>query len=257
MNTGVDNTRVPGHTNTDPNGNGVGQVPDTTGGPGVPTNDDPGTSQPGSNAPHDQSQGGTTFEELAQKKGFQSPDDMAKSYANLEREFHGNRGGSQTEPNSGQPNPQPTMNQPTQQAAPAPQPAAPAQPQRQQGESQAQYDERLRRIETRFELQDLQGKYSDVGEYSQEILEKVKATPGMQLEDAYWAAKGRRAEQEAHQQGFQEGQQQATQTAEAKMRAATQMPGARTEQGASVSDKIKDANSLTELQEIERTLPHG
>src|SRR3990167_10266514 len=36
-------------------------------------------------APDESAETGTTFDELAKKKGWQNPDDMAKSYAELER----------------------------------------------------------------------------------------------------------------------------------------------------------------------------
>lgn len=215
------------HVDTDPNRNGVGQIPN--GFPNAPQPNESFDDQGGSGAPGNHSQAGTTFNDLAQKKGWQSADDMARSYAELEKRF-----------SSGERSPSPQI--------PQPQPS----------QGGVQSEDRLRKIEQRLEIEDLSRKYSDVPQFAEAILAKVKESPGILLEDAYKAVKFDAAQKEAREQGVEQGRQEGAQSVEAKFRAATTLPGARNAVPVtSVDEKIKGARTLKDLKEIESALPHA
>lgn len=215
------------HVNTDPAGNGNGQV---TGMDAPPMNQDGPTYPSSSNAPDQNGQPGTTFAELAAKKGFKSPDDLATSYAHLER-----KQSLQPSPQiSGQPIPK-TNSEPLDNSERA----------------------LLYKLAQRAEIDDLKAKYNDVNDYATAILDKVKTVPGMPLEDAYMAVKYKAAQEAARQEGYNSGRQEGMTVAEQKMRAATTMPSARNDMPApTIESQIKEAKTLKDLKALEATLPH-
>lgn len=222
------------YVNTDPNGNGVGQVPGQVQSP--PLNND-GQNPSLSNTPAQNGQPGTTFAELAAKKGFKSPDDLAQSYDHLERKL-GSQGSAPA------PSPSPSgQQQPTTTSTPS---------------GKSPIEQRLEALEQEREILRLERKYADLPQFADQVLAKVRQSPGLPLEDAYKAVKYDAAQEAARQEGYQQGVQQGSTVAEQKLRAATTMPGARNDMPApSLEEKIKGAKTRKELEALEAMLPHS
>lgn len=222
------------HVDTDPNRHGMGQIPDATS--TSPANQGAQPYPGAQNAPaNNNSQAGITYDELAAKKGFKSHDDLANAYDHLERKL-GERSPSPL------PSPQPS-GQPNQTTT------AP---------SKTSESERLQRLEQRAEIEDLKIKYNDIPQFSQAILDKVRANPGIPLEDAYKAVKFDAAQEAARDEGYTQGKEEGSTLAEQKMRAATTLPNARNEMPApSLEQRIKGVKTKADLKAVEEMLPHA
>lgn len=150
------------------------------------------------NAPLD----GTTFAELAQKKGWNSPDDMAKSYANLESH---NKKVEMTADDILK------MVQAAQQPQPIVQPQVPHVPQTPNTPDdaaiqlvQSMIRSEVKPLQERVALQDLFLKNPDAKDFAEGIASVVKSNPGISWENAYKLAKFDSVPAQAQQQGRQE-----------------------------------------------------
>lgn len=191
---------------------------------------------PAQNAPQD----GTTFAELAAKKGWQSPDDMAKSYANLESH---NKKVEMTADDilkmvQAQPQPQQIV-----------QPVAPQQniPDQQAIQIvQAIVDNTVKPLQERVALQDLFLNNPDAKEFATGIAEVVKSNPGISWPNAYKLAKYDAVQQQSVQQGRQEAYKNIAQKQE--FIAGASVPTQRS--GPDVRNVIKDRS--IPFQEVDR-----
>lgn len=145
---------------------------------------------------------GTTFAELAAKKGFQSADDLARAYENLESH------NKKVEMTSAD------IIKAIQEATPS-EPAAPQIPVVQATNQdqaaikivEAIVDARTKPLQERVALQDLFLKNPDAAQYAPGIAQAVKENPGIKWDAAYKLAKFDAAQDQARQQGVQQAYQ--------------------------------------------------
>lgn len=192
---------------------------------------------------------GTTFAELAQKKGFQTPDDLAKAYANLE--YH-NKKVEMTAADiikAVQDAPAPVVAQPVPQA-----PARPpvyAQPQQNPDEAalnivKAIVQNEVKPLQQTVELQQLFLNNPDAKEYAEGIAKAVKENPGISWGNAYKIAKFDASQQQAETKG----QQEAYQAIQQKQTVLAGSPSPAVRATPDISSVIKDRN--VPFREVDR-----
>lgn len=172
---------------------------------------------------------GTTFAELAAKKGFKSVDDLANAYQNLESHS--------TKVTMTAADIIKAVQEATPIAEPAPiVPQAVSQDQQAIKIVEAIVDARTKPLQERVALQDLFLKNPDAAQYASGIAQVVKENPGIKWEAAYKLAKFDAAQEQARQQGTQQAYQN-MQTKVAAV-AGTSVPTQRS--GPDVRNMIKD-----------------
>ena len=205
----------------------------------------PATNQEGAQQVAQQDSGkapgeGTTFTELAAKKGFKTPDDLAKAYANLESQnTRVEMGLSELMSIRGQSQP-----------GEAEDLAGVDQEIQTQEQALKVVEKVVRRftrpLEDKIALQELFFKHPDATQYAAEIGKAIKDNPGITWESAYKVAKFDASQDTAREQGRQE----AYQTIDKKQAAAVQ-PTRPAEQGPNLRDLIVDRNTpWSEVQRI-------
>lgn len=136
----------------------------------------------------------TSFEELAAKKGFKSPDDLAKAYENLESH-----------------NKVVEMNMADILAARSPEPVDTAQAVTTETDAlkivESVAKKAMRPLQDKVELQDLFLNFPDAKEYAGGIAKAVKENPGISWNSAYKLAKYDSLQSKAVEQGKQEAYQ--------------------------------------------------
>lgn len=173
----------------------------------------------------------TTFAELAAKKGFKSPDDLAKAYANLESQ--------NTRVEMGLSD----LMRLREQSQPGETEDLAAVDQEIQTQEQALkvVEKVVRRftrpLEDKIALQELFFKHPDATQYAAEIGKAIKDNPGITWESAYKVAKFDALQNTAREQGREE----AYQTMEKKQLASVQ-PTRPAEQATNLRDLIVDKN---------------
>lgn len=148
---------------------------------------------------------GTTFAELAQKKGWKTPDDMATSYANLESHNKKVEMTADDVLKMVQAASQQSTPQPVQPVVQQPMPRTPDEQAIQIVQSLIRTE--VKPLQERVALQDLFIKNPDAKDYAQGIADVVKSNPGISWENAYKLAKFDAVAQKASQQGRQEAYQ--------------------------------------------------
>ena len=176
---------------------------------------------------------GTTFAELAAKKGFSSPDDMAKAYSNLESH------NKKVEMTAADIIKQVYENQPATSVGPIP----PVTPQQAQGEAEAIkivqsiVDSKMKPLQEKVALQELFLNKKDAPQYANGIATAVKENPGISWEAAYKLAKFDALQQQAVEQT--QTKTQATATLKREVMAGNGSP-AQSRGGPDVRSIIKD-----------------
>ncbi len=212
-----------------------------TGQPAVsPTNDKPAEQAPQTgeeNAPT-----GTTFDELAAKKGFKSPEDLAKAYMNLEAQntkvtmsladLAKSRDDAQTH----------IANESSQNVRVETQDDA-------MKVVENIVRKATRPLEDKLALQDLLLRNPDVKDYASEMAKVVKDNPGVTWETAYKAAKFDALQRTSVEKGRQEAYQ--TMQQKQSVNVAPARPKASNQQ--SLENLVKDRSiPFKELQKIMR-----
>lgn len=200
----------------------------------APAPEDAGQSS--SDAPEG-AKAGTTWEELAEKKGFKSPDDLARAYSELEShnktvemdraELLKAREGKEEEPKS----------------------EAPADDK--SNKVLAQVLREQRELKEKLEIKELFDQHKDASRYAKAMADHVKRHPNATWEQAYRYVKFDDLEAEAKKKGIEE----AYTTQKEKGRYAVARSGAKALpknlQGVNIMDRS------IPLSDIEKMLPHG
>lgn len=179
-------------------------------------------------APEEQAEDGTTFEELAQKKGFRTPNDLAKAYRELEShttkvqmdraELLKARGGD---------------------------------PKGKTVQPGSELEKEVRAIKERVEINELFSKYTDAKDYSKQMAEHIKEHPNASWEQAYRYVKF----DDLAKTSKQEGRREAYQNIDQKAKIISEKPAPRKAPKKDLASLIKDRT--VPLAEIEKLLPHG
>src|SRR3990167_1694140 len=180
----------------------------------------------GANAPQ-----GTTFADLAAKKGFQSADDLAAAYQNLESQ-NKRVEMSLSELVSSRLQAQPNDEVTTEELANA-----------QSQEAALKIVEKVvrkftRPLEDKLALQDLMANNQDAAQYASEMANLVKTNPGISWDVAYKAAKFDRLAVQARE----EGKREAYQGIQHKQAFTVESPKAAAKDSKPLLDLIKDKN---------------
>ncbi len=191
-------------------------------------------TQPGQqNAPE-----GITFQELAVKKGFKSPDDLAKAYSNLESHNKGVEMSLSDALRARQESlPAEELNQPVQ-----------------TDEDALKVVEKIvqravRPIKDELALSELMRQHPDVQQFAPAMAKLVKENPGISWEVAYKAAKF----DHIGPQAKQEGQKEAYQAIQNKQTVAVGEPKATTKESRPLDELVRDKNiPFIEVQRIMR-----
>lgn len=183
-----------------------------------------------SDAPSDEASEGTTFEELAQKKGWSSPDDLAKAYRELEsqnKRVEMDRASllkiRQTEKRSDVVEEEPTL-------------------------EESGVLREVREMKERLEIKELFDTHKDAGEYSKRMADFIKENPHATWESAYRFVKFEDLEKRARD----EGRQEAYQNIEQKKKASGVSSGPKTKKGKTLDELVRDKD--VPLSEIEKML---
>ncbi len=179
-------------------------------------------------APDDSAKTGITFDELAQKKGFKSADDLARSYTELEsknKQVEMDRA-DLIKARGGQETIKPGTAQPT-------------------------VEKEVRALKERVEINELFGKYSDAKDYAKSMAEHIKSHPNATWEQAYRYVKF----DDLAKTAKQEGRKEAYDNIDQKKRSVAEKPSPRPTQKKDLDSMIKDRS--TSLADIEKLLPRG
>lgn len=178
----------------------------------------------------DEAETGITFDELAQKKGFKSADDLAKAYSNLESQnkkvemdradLMKARGGSEA-PKGAQVTPNQLL------------------------------EKEVRAIKERVEINELFGKYGDAKEYAKQMAEHIKKHPNATWEQAYRFVKF----DDLAKTSKQEGRREAYENIDKKKQVEAEKPAPRSTGKKDLDTLIKDRS--VSLADIEKLLPRG
>jgi hypothetical protein len=205
----------------------------------------------------------TTFEELKAKKGFQSPDDLAKAYANLES--HNKRVEMKTADMEKQffPVESPRDIQPQSPASQAIQESQQALNelrkfvQTEVEPLKKDFDQRLQTELSKIELRQVMKENTDFGKYATDVKELKTRYPAMSFTEAYSFAKAMKGDSvaEAKSQAFQRGasvaqRQVAAQVAPAKGASEDKIPAQDLLQGASKRWVISPKTSPEQIARI-------
>jgi len=169
---------------------------------------------------------GQSFEELANKKGFKSPEDMARSYKELESKL------SQTSMSKAE----------LEKARPS---------DVTEDAARESLEAKIKNIEEKMELRELFGAREDAKDYAKQMADYVKDNPNASWETAYKVCKFDDLETTSRQAGRDE----ALGNLKDKVASRPESPSPSESKVKSLSDMIADPN--TPLSEIEKQLPHG
>ena len=186
---------------------------------------------------------GTTFDELAAKKGFKSADDLAAAYSNLESQ------NKRVEMSLSELVDSRTKSQPAEDVSVE---------ELQNAQSQEQALKIVEKVvkkftkplEDKLALQDLFAKNTDAQQYAGEMAKLVKENPGISWDVAYKAAKFDRLGTQARE----EGKRQAYQEINRKQILTTESPRSAIKENKPLLDLIKDKNiPFHEVQRLMKT----
>lgn len=173
----------------------------------------------------------TTFEKLAKKKGFSSPEDLAKAYTELESK--------NTRVEMDFASLVKTRGETTEETS-----------------TKAASDDRVlrevREVKERVEINELFGKYDDASSYAKSMADYIRSNPNASWEAAYRFVKYPDLAKHAKEEGRKEAYQNIEGKSKAKVESATKRKG---KQGKDVNKLLSDPN--VPLSEIEKMLPHN
>lgn len=176
-------------------------------------------------APDDTASEGTTFEQLAQKKGFKSADDMAKAYSNLEtqnKKVEMDRADLLKARNGETPK-----------------------------SSTPNIEKEVRALKERVEINDLFQKHPDAKDYAKQMAEHIKEHPSATWEQAYRFVKFDDLEKTSRQ----EGRKEAYENIDQKSKARAEKSAPRQTSKKDLDAMIKDRS--VSMADIEKLLPRG